>query len=191
MDVSFEQAIEREPLTVVLSAKGWIRALRGHAAEPKELKFKEGDALRLVLPCQSTDRLCLFGTNGRAYTLRAAELPRGRGDGQPIRLLAEMTNADDVCTLFVWQETARYLIASATGRGFVAEAADLLAERKGGKQVLNTKPGEEALLCIPADGDHVATVGDNRKLLVFPLDQVPVLGRGSRRHPAALQGGRR
>ena len=179
VDVSYEQAIEREPLTVVLSQKGWIRALRGHAAEPKDLKFKEGDALRLTIACQSTDRLCLFGTNGRAYTLRAADLPRGRGDGQPIRLLAEMTNADDVCTLFVWQDAVRYLLASGSGRGFVAEAADLLAERKGGKQVLNTKPGDEAMLCIPADGDHVAIVGTSRKLLVFPLSQMPVLGRGS------------
>ncbi len=179
VDVSFEAAIEREPLTVILSQKGWIRALRGHLAEAGELKFKDGDALRLLVPCQSTDRLCLFGTNGRSYTLRAADLPRGRGDGQPIRLLAEMTNADDVATVFVWQDAARYLVASVVGRGFVVEAADLLAERKSGKQVLNTKPGEEALLCVPASGDHVATVGDNRKLLVFPLEQVPVLSRGS------------
>ena len=114
VDVSFEVAVEREPLTVVLSEKGWIRALRGHLADGHELKFKDGDALRLMVPCQSTDRLCLFGTNGRAYTLRAAELPRGRGDGQPIRLLAEMTNADDVATLFLWQEGIRYLVASAT-----------------------------------------------------------------------------
>ena len=179
VDVAYEQAIEREPLTVVLSKKGWIRALRGHGADLAALKFKEGDELRLTLACQSTDRLCLFGTNGKAYTLRAGDLPRGRGDGQPIRLLAEMTNADEIATLFVWQEGARYLVASAAGRGFVVEAADLLAERKGGKQVLNTKPGEEALLCIQADGDHVAIVGTGRKLLVFPLDQVPVLGRGS------------
>ena len=179
VDVSAELAVEREPLTVILSQKGWIRAVRGHLADGGELKFKEGDALRLLLPCQSTDRLCLFGSNGRAYTLRAADLPRGRGDGQPIRLLAEMTNADEVVTLFVWREGGRYLVASVTGRGFVAEAADLLAERKGGKQVLNTRPGEEALLCVPAEGDHVAVVGDNRKLLVFPLDQVPALARGS------------
>ncbi len=179
VDVSVEMAVEREPLTVVLSQKGWIRAVRGHLADGGELKFKEGDALRLLLPCQSTDRLCLFGTNGRAYTLRAAELPRGRGDGQPIRLLAEMTNADEAVTLFVWREGARCLVATMAGRGFVVEAADLLAERKGGKQVLNTRPGEEALLCIPSEGDHVAVVGDNRKLLVFPLDQVPVLARGS------------
>ena len=179
IEVSFEAAVEREPLTVVLSQKGWIRALRGHAVEPGELKFKDGDALRLLVPCQSTDRLCLFGTNGRAYTLRASELPRGRGDGQPIRLLAEMTNADDVATLFLWQEGVRYLVASASGRGFMVEAADLLSERKAGKQVLNTRPGEEAALCVPAVGDHVALVGENRRLLVFPLDQVPVLARGA------------
>ncbi len=179
VDVSAEMAVEREPLTVILSQKGWIRAVRGHLAEGGELKFKEGDALRLLLPCQSTDRLCLFGSNGRVYTLRAADLPRGRGDGQPIRLLAEMTNADEAIALFVWREGTRCLLATVAGRGFVAEAADLLAERKGGKQVLNTRTGEEALLCLTAEGDHVATVGDNRKLLVFPLDQVPVLARGS------------
>ncbi len=179
VDISYEAAVEREPLTVVLSQKGWIRAVRGHAVDHAELKFKDGDALRLTVACQSTDRLCLFGTNGRAYTLRAAELPRGRGDGQPIRLLAEMTNADDVATLFLWQEGLRYLVASAPGRGFIVEANDLLSERKAGKQVLNTRPGEEAALCIPAIGDHVALVGENRRLLVFPLDQVPVLARGS------------
>ena len=179
VDVSFETAAEREPLTVILSQKGWIRAVRGHLADAGELKFKEGDALRLLVPCQSTDRLCLVGTNGRAYTLRVSELPRGRGDGQPIRLLAEMTNADEVVTLFVWQEGARYLLASAEGRGFVTAAADLLSERRAGKQVLNLRPGEEAALCVPADGDHVATVGDNRRLLIFPLNQVPVLARGT------------
>ncbi len=179
VEVAFETTVEREPLTVILSQKGWIRAVRGHLAEGGELKFKEGDGLRLVVPCQSVDRLCLFATNGRAYTLRAADLPRGRGDGQPIRLLAEMTNADEVVTLFVWQEGARYLLASTEGRGFVAAAADLLSERRAGKQVLNLRAGEEAALCVPAAGDHVATVGANRKLLIFPLDQVPVLARGT------------
>lgn len=179
VDVSFEAAVEREPLTVILSEKGWIRALRGHLADGGELKFKEGDKLRLLLPCQSTDRLCLFGTNGRAYTLRAGDLPRGRGDGQPIRLLAEMGNDAELCTLFVWHDGARYLVATESGRGFVVLADDLLSERKGGKQVLNTKPGEEALLCVPADGDHVACVSDSRKLLVFPLAQIPTLARGA------------
>ena len=179
VDVSFEASVEREPLTVILSEKGWIRAVRGHLADGGELKFKDGDKLRSLVPCQSTDRLCLFGTNGRAYTLRAADLPRGRGDGQPVRLLAELANSDEVVALFVWREATRWLVASVTGRGFVVEADDLLSERRTGKQVLNVKPGEEALLCVPVEGDHVAAIGDNRKLLVFPLDQLPVLGRGS------------
>jgi topoisomerase-4 subunit A len=179
VDISAEIAVEREPLTVILSQKGWIRAVRGHLADAGELKFKDGDALRLLVPCQSTDRLCLFATNGRAYTLRAGDLPRGRGDGQPVRLLAELSNTDEVLTLFVWREGTRWLVASVSGRGFLVESADLLAERKSGKQVLNVRPGEEAALCIPAEGDHVAVVGASRKLLVFPLDQLPVLGRGS------------
>ncbi len=179
MEVNPDQFIEREPITVILSEKGWIRAVRGHLADGGELKFKEGDSLRLLVPCQTTDRLCLLGSGGRAHTLRAGELPRGRGDGQPIRLAAELGNDEAVVTLFVWQEGRRYLMASDAGRGFVVAAADLLAEKRTGKQVLNLKPGEAALLCAPAEGDHVATIGTNRKLLVFPLDQVPELSRGA------------
>src|SRR4029077_19069008 len=108
-----------------------------------------------------------------------ADLPRGRGDGQPVRLAAELSNEDDVAALFVWRDGARYLVASASGRGFVVRAEDLVAERRTGKQVLNLKPGEEAAICIPADGDHVAVVGQNRKLLVFPVDQVPEMARGA------------
>ncbi len=173
-----DSLVEREPITVVLSDKGWIRAVKGHVAEGAELKFKEGDKLRLLLPCQTTDRLCLFGSNGRAHTLRAGDLPRGRGDGQPIRVLAELGD-DDVAALFVWQDGVRYLVASSAGRGFVVAAGDLLAEKRTGKQVLNVKPGEAALLCIPAEGDQVAVIGTNRKLLVFPLQEVPELSRGS------------
>nr|WP_294518258.1 DNA topoisomerase IV subunit A [uncultured Rhodopila sp.] len=179
VEVNFEAYIEREPITVILSEKGWIRAVRGAVAEPGELKFKEGDKLKLLLPCQTTDRLTLLATNGKAFTLKAGELPRGRGDGQPVRLLAEMANEDDVTALFLVAEGTRYLIASTAGRGFVVPAVELAAERRTGKQVLNLKPGEEAALCIPCDGDHVAVIGENRKLLVFPLDQVPELSRGS------------
>ena len=178
VDVNADNLIEREPITVVLSDKGWIRAVKGHLAEGTELKFKEGDKLRLLVPCQTTDRLCLFAGNGRAYTLRAGDLPRGRGDGQPIRVLAELGD-DDVAALFVWREGLRYLVASSSSRGFVVPAADLLAEKRTGKQVLNVKPPETALLCIPAEGDHVAVIGTNRKLLVFPLNEVPELSRGS------------
>ena len=179
VEVNADHLIEREPITVILSNKGWIRAIRGHLADGAELKFKEGDSLALLVPCQTTDRLCLIASGGRAHTLRAGDLPRGRGDGQAIRLVAEMANDDEVAALFVWQEGRRYLVASDAGRGFVVGAADLLAEKRTGKQVLNLKPGEAALLCVPADGDHVAVIGTNRKLLVFPLDQVPELGRGA------------
>jgi topoisomerase IV subunit A len=178
-EVNFEAFVEREPITVILSEKGWIRAIRGAVAEPGELKFKEGDKLRLLLACQTTDRLTLLATNGKAFTLKAADLPRGRGDGQPVRLLAELTNEDDLTALFVAVEGTKYLIASNTGRGFIVPAAELLAERRTGKQVLNLKPKEEAALCVPADGDHVAIIGQNRRLLVFPLDQIPEMARGS------------
>ena len=177
--VSSEALVEREPITAILSEKGWIRAVRGAVANPADLKFKEGDKLRLLIPCETTDRLCLFATNGRAYTIRAADLPRGRGDGQPVRLLADMTNEDDVAALMVWQPGLRYLVASTSGRGFLVAADDLLAEKRTGKQILNLKPGEEAKLILPAVGDHLAVIGDNRKLLVFPLAQVPDLARGA------------
>ncbi len=179
IDINADHLIEREPITVILSEKGWIRAVRGHLADGAELKFKEGDALRTLVPCQTSDRLCLLGSAGRAHTLRAGDLPRGRGDGQPIRIVAEMGNDDDVTTLFVWQDNRRYLLASDVGRGFIAASADLLAEKRTGKQLLNLKPGERALLCIPVDGDHVAVIGTNRKLLVFPIDQLPELSRGA------------
>ncbi|MFL5287102.1 MAG: DNA topoisomerase IV subunit A, partial [Rhodopila sp.] len=179
MEVNFEALVEREAITVILSEKGWIRAVKGSVADPGELKFKEGDKLKLLLPCQTTDRLTLLATNGKAFTLKAGELPRGRGDGQPVRLLAELSNEDDVTALFLAVEGVRYLIASNTGRGFIVPAAELGAERRTGKQILNLKPGEEVVLCVPCEGDHVAIIGENRKLLVFPLEQVPEMARGS------------
>jgi topoisomerase IV subunit A len=179
LEVATHAFVEREPITAILSEKGWIRAVKGHVAEGADLRFKEGDRLKFVVTCETTDRICLFGTNGRAYTLKAGDLPRGRGDGQPVRLLAELTNEDDVFALFVPRDDARYLVASSTGRGFVVPGAELLAERRTGRQVLNLRPGEEAALCVPAEGDHIAVVGQNRKLLVFPLEQVPELARGA------------
>ncbi len=179
MEVATEGFVEREPLTVVLSDKGWIRALKGHLADDAELRFKEGDKLKLRLHCQTTDRLTLFGTNGRAYTLKPADLPRGRGDGQPVRLLAELTNEDDVVALFVANEAGKYLVASSAGRGFVVPGAELSAEKRTGKQILHLRPGEEAAICVPAEGDHIAVVGSNRRLLLFPLDQVPEMARGA------------
>ena len=179
IDVAPEAFMERESITVILSDKGWIRAMKGQGSDLRELKFKEGDRLRLLVPCETTDRICLFATNGRAYTLKAGDLPRGRGDGQAVRLLVEMTNEDDVAAVFVPREGIRYLVASSAGRGFLVKAEELSAEKRTGKQVLNLRPGEEAVLCAPAEGDHVAIIGSTHKLLVFPLDQVPELARGA------------
>jgi topoisomerase-4 subunit A len=181
LEVTAEAFVEREPITVILSDKGWVRAMKGSVADPAEVRFKEGDRLKLMLPCFTTDRLTLFATNGRAYTLRAADLPRGRGDGQPVRLIAELSNEDDIAALFVAADTAKYLVASSAGRGFLVPGSELVAEKRTGKQILNLKPGEEALLCaqVPAEADHVAVVGESRKLLVFPLDQLPDMVRGA------------
>jgi topoisomerase IV subunit A len=170
--------IEREPLTVVLSEKGWIRALKGHLAEDAELRFKEGDALRFRLNAQSTDRLVVFATNGKAYTIKAETLPRGRGDGQPLRLIVDLPNEDEPIAMFVASEGQRFLLAATDGKGFLVEGAELLAEKRTGKQVMTLEGKAQALLCRPAAGDMVAVVGTNRKLLVFPADQVPVMTRG-------------
>ncbi|HYF06010.1 MAG TPA: DNA topoisomerase IV subunit A [Acetobacteraceae bacterium] len=170
--------IEREPITVILSEKGWIRALKGHIAEDQELRFKEGDALHTWLHAGTTDRIVLFATNGRAYTIKADAIPRGRGDGQPVRLMVDLTNEDGVVELHVHKDGARFLVAATDGKGFLVKAEDLLAEKRTGKQVLNVEPPVEATVCVPAEGDSIAVIGTNRKLIVFPLDQVPEMARG-------------
>jgi topoisomerase-4 subunit A len=177
--------LEREPITVILSAKGWIRALKGHVPLENEQKFKEGDSLRIMLHAETTDRLCLFATNGKCFTIKAETIPRGRGDGQPVRLMVDMTNEDEVVDLFVWKEGVRHLVAATDGRGFIVKSEDLLAEKRTGKQVLVVEPPQEAVCCVPAEGDTIAIIGENRKLLVFPLEQVPEMTRG---RGVALQG---
>jgi len=170
--------IEREAITTILSDKGWVRAVRGAVVDAAELKFKEGDKLRLLVPCETTDRLCLFATNGKFFTLNAFDLPRGRGDGQPVRLLADLSNEDDVVALFPWRENARYLVASTSGRGFLVSGDEILAEKRTGKQVLNLKPDEEAKICLPVSGDHVAITSKAGTLLIFPIEQIPEMTRG-------------
>jgi topoisomerase-4 subunit A len=177
--------LEREPITVILSAKGWIRALKGHVPLENEQKFKEGDSLRIMLHAETTDRLCLFATNGKCFTIKAETIPRGRGDGQPVRLMVDMTNEDEVVDLFVWKEGRRHLVAATDGRGFIVKSEDLLAEKRTGKQVLVVEPPQEAVCCVPAEGDTIAIIGENRKLLVFPMEQVPEMTRG---RGVALQG---
>ncbi|MBV1798824.1 DNA topoisomerase IV subunit A [Siccirubricoccus sp. G192] len=170
--------VEREPVTVILSGKGWIRAQKGHLPEDAEHRFKEGDALHTWVHAETTDRIVLFATNGKAYTLKVDAIPRGRGDGQPVRLLLDLTNEDHVVAMFVHRDGGRLLVATSDGKGFQVKAEDLLAERRTGKQVLLLDAGREAALCVPAEGDTVAVIGENRKLLLFPLDQVPEMARG-------------
>jgi topoisomerase-4 subunit A len=170
--------VEREPITVILSEKGWIRAQKGHVSLDGELRFKEGDSLFIALHAETTDRLVLFATNGKAFTLKADAIPRGRGDGQPVRLMLDLTNEDAVVTMFVHREGLRYLVAASDGKGFLVKGEELLAEKRTGKQVLNVDPPAEAAVCVPAEGDSIAVVGENRKLLVFPIDQVPEMTRG-------------
>ncbi|MCA3285713.1 MAG: DNA topoisomerase IV subunit A [Roseomonas sp.] len=170
--------VEREPITVILSEKGWIRAQKGHVSLDGELRFKEGDSLFIALHAETTDRLVIFATNGKAFTLKADAIPRGRGDGQPVRLMLDLTNEDAVVAMFVHREGLRYLVAASDGKGFFVKAEELLAEKRTGKQVLNVDAPVEAAVCAPAEGDCVAVIGENRKLLIFPIDQVPELTRG-------------
>jgi topoisomerase-4 subunit A len=179
LEITADAFVEREPITVILSQKGWIRAQKGHLADDAELKFKEGDKRAFLIRCESIDRLALLATNGRVYTLKASDLPRGRGDGQAIRLLIDLANEDGVVDLFIPDPASHYLIAASVGRGFVIPGAELASERRAGKQILNLKPNEELARCVPADGDHVAIIGQNRKLLVFPLSEVPEMTKGA------------
>ncbi|SNT76429.1 DNA topoisomerase IV subunit A [Paracoccus seriniphilus] len=172
--VSMEAMIEREPLTVILSKMGWIRALKGHQPLDAELKFKDGDGPGFALHAETTDKLMVFASNGRFYTVPANNLPGGRGMGEPLRLMVDLPNEAEVISIFPWRADEKYLVASRAGDGFVVQAGDILAQTKTGKQVLNG----EALLCKPVSGDHVAVVGENRKMLVFPLSELPEMSRG-------------
>ncbi|NMJ39802.1 DNA topoisomerase IV subunit A [Roseomonas sp. JC162] len=170
--------VEKEPITVILSEKGWIRAQKGHIPLDGEIRFKEGDSLLAAMHAHTTDRIVIFATNGKAYTLRAEAIPRGRGDGQPVRLMIDLTNEDAVVHMFVHEDGKRFLVAASDGKGFVVKGEDLLAEKRTGKQVLNVDPPVEAAACVLVEGDSVAVIGENRKLLVFPLEQVPEMTRG-------------
>ncbi|WP_075288630.1 DNA topoisomerase IV subunit A [Pararhizobium arenae] len=170
--------IEKEPITVVISEKGWIRALKGHISDTASLQFKEGDGLKLSFPASTTDRILIFTTGGKAYTLGGDKLPGGRGHGEPLRIMVDMENDQDVLTAFIHDPARKLLVSSAAGNGFVVPEADMIANTRKGKQIMNVSMPDEAKLVIPVKGDHVAVVGENRKLLVFPLAQIPEMGRG-------------
>ncbi|MEM9250359.1 MAG: DNA topoisomerase IV subunit A [Pseudomonadota bacterium] len=177
-DVPIEAMIDREPITIVCSGMGWIRAMKGHIDLASELKFKDGDGPRFTFHAETTDRLLAFGSNGRFYTLSASALPGGRGMGEPLRLMVDLPNEAEIVALFPYAEGSKLLVASSAGDGFVVPAADVLAQTRAGKQVLNVRAPVVAKICKAVAGDTVAVVGENRKVLVFPLDELPEMGRG-------------
>jgi topoisomerase IV subunit A len=178
-DAAIEAAmVEREPVTVVVSDKGWIRALRGHVGDLSNVVFKADDRLRLSFFTETTAKLLVFATNGRFYTLEAAKLPGGRGHGEPIRLFIELEQEADIVTVFPFRGERRMLVASREGRGFVVLEDECLATTRKGKQILNVDPPDEARTVAMIEGEQVATIGENRKMLVFPLEQVPEMTRG-------------
>jgi topoisomerase IV subunit A len=177
-DVPIESFVEKEPITVLCSEKGWIRAMKGHVEPSEDVKFKDGDKGRFWVKAQTTDKLLVLGTNGRFFTLDCSQLPGGRGHGEPIRLMCDMENDQDIVSIFVHQPGRKLLVASSTGRGFIVPEEEVLAQKRGGKQVLNVDPLEEAKVCVPAFGDHAAFIGDNRKMVVFKIDEIPEMNRG-------------
>jgi topoisomerase-4 subunit A len=172
-----EAMVVREPITVVVSEKGWIRALRGHVSDFSGVSFKTDDALKFAFPTETTAKVMIFGSNGRFYTLDASKLPGGRGHGEPVRLFIDLENADVVAAL-AYQGRRKFLVASHQGNGFVVAEDECLGTTRKGKQVLNLKAPDKAGAMTTVDGELAATIGGNRKMVIFPLNQVPEMGRG-------------
>ena len=176
--VPLDILIEREPITVICSQKGWIRAAKGHLTETADLKYKDGDRSRFVFHAQTTDKILMFATNGRFYTLSGDKLPGGRGHGDPVRLMIDLPNDQDIVALFVHRPGEKVVVASSDGRGFIVPEDDVIAQTKNGKQVLNVGKGTEAQACALVAGDTLAVVGENRKIIIFPLAELPEMTRG-------------
>ncbi|WP_443477816.1 DNA topoisomerase IV subunit A [Novosphingobium aerophilum] len=180
VEFSMDAMIEKEPVTVILSAKGWIRAARGHVALDGDFKFKEGDGPAYAFHAQTTDKILLAVDNGRFYTLGADKLPGARGFGEPIRTMIDIDTEAHIVAALPYRPKAQLLLASNIGRGFAAETDELLAETRKGRAVMSTKLGVQLVVVreIPAEHDHVAVVGDNRKLVIFSLEELPVMAKG-------------
>jgi topoisomerase-4 subunit A len=172
-----EAMVVREPITVVVSEKGWIRALRGHVSDFSGVNFKTDDALKFAFPTETTAKVMLFGSNGRFYTIEASKLPGGRGHGEPVRMFIDLDDADVVAAL-AYQGGRKFLVASRTGNGFVVAEDECLGTTRKGKQVLNLKAPDKARAMTTVDGELAAAIGENRKMVIFALDQVPEMGRG-------------
>jgi topoisomerase-4 subunit A len=173
-----EAMVEREPITVVLTRKNWVRALKGHVSDLSSLQFKGDDGLKLAFPTETTARLLIVADNGKIFTVEASKLPGGRGFGDPIRLMIDIDEGAEIVTALPVRPGLKLLVAGTDGRGFIAPAEDVMANTRKGKQVLNLDDKCKLVLCQPIEGDHIAVIGENRKLVVFPMSEVPEMSRG-------------
>ncbi|MBM3504663.1 MAG: DNA topoisomerase IV subunit A [Alphaproteobacteria bacterium] len=178
VEVPLESFVEKEPITVVCSAMGWIRALKGHQEPSEDVKYKEGDQGRFWLKAETTDKVLVFASNGRFYTLAGDKLPSGRGHGEPVRLMVDLPNEAQIVQLLVHRPGRKLVVAASDGRGFMVPEDQVVAQTRAGKQVLNVKDAVKAAGCAAVDGDSLALIGENRKLLVVPMAEVPELNRG-------------
>ena len=184
IEVPLEAWIEKEPITVILSKKGWIRCLKGYSDLSENFKFKDDDTLAFALHAQTTDKIVLLDNKGKFFNIAANDIPSGRGFGQPVRLMVDLANNDEVVAMFVYEPKASYLIASNKAYGFIVDENHILAQTRSGRKIMNVADDENVKFCIKMTGDHVAIVGDNRKLLVFKAEEIPSMARG---HGVLLQ----
>ena len=177
-EISFDSILEKEPVTIICSKMGWIRSLRGHIDLNQNQKFKDGDEKGFIFHAETSDRILVFGANGRFYTIPVSNLPGGRGMGEPIRLIIDLPNESNIIDIFVYDEKNKLLIASDVGDGFIVPEKEVIAQTKNGKQVLNLTSGHSAAICCRIKGDHVAVISSAGKLLVFPTNELPEMNRG-------------
>ncbi|MBQ4399672.1 MAG: DNA topoisomerase IV subunit A, partial [Alphaproteobacteria bacterium] len=184
IEVPVEAWIEKEPITVILSQKGWIRCLKGYSDLNESFKFKDDDTLAFALHAQTTDKIVMLDNKGKFFSINANDIPSGRGFGQPVRLMIDLANSDEVVAMFVYEPKANYLVASDKAYGFIVDENHILAQTRNGRKIMNVADNENVKFCIKMTGDYVAIVGDNRKLLVFKAEEIPSMARG---HGVLLQ----
>ncbi|KKB96384.1 DNA topoisomerase 4 subunit A [Candidatus Arcanobacter lacustris] len=176
--ISAEDFIEKEAVTILSSKMGWIRAIKGHSDDISDTKYKEGDEEKFIIKAHTTDKLIIFSEKGKFYTILVDKIARGKGQGDPIRLLIDLENDDEIITMFIAGDNRNLLLASKSGKGFIVSEQDVIASTKTGKQILNLSSKDKAFLCKIVDGDALAIIGDNRKLLIFKVDELPVMKKG-------------
>ncbi|MBN9565769.1 MAG: DNA topoisomerase IV subunit A, partial [Alphaproteobacteria bacterium] len=178
-DIPVDAMVEREPVTIICSRLGWIRGVKGHQVDASELKYKEGDEGRFIISCMTTDRLIIVSSGGRSFTVLADKISRGRGHGDAIRLLIDLEQDEDILYIGAFKgEGQHMLVIGSDSRGFCIDEKSLIAQTKQGRQIYNSVDGAKLKLCLPIEGDHIAVMGSNRKLLIFPLEEIPVMARG-------------